>query len=98
MLAAKMAAMRPWASPCTRAAIHRGLKAGVNGGYPPFSGRRPQKRAEGLSGGAGNRCYGKYESLAGIKKRVVGEIILKSIKLWLQLNCESKVLIREVVT
>ena len=25
----------------------------------PETGRRPQKRAEGLSGGAGKRCYGK---------------------------------------
>jgi len=34
-------------------------------GKVPETAFRPQKRAEGLYGGAGKRCYGKYESPAG---------------------------------
>lgn len=30
----------------------------------PETARTPQDRAEGLSGGAGKRCYGKYSLLA----------------------------------
>ena len=33
---------------------------------------RTEKRAEGLSGGAGKRCYGKSDSLAGTKKAPQG--------------------------
>ncbi len=29
----------------------------------PKTGRRPQKRAEGVWGGAGNRCYGKFTAI-----------------------------------
>jgi hypothetical protein len=42
---------------------HQGRFSGVWTGKAPETARTPQDRAEGLSGGAGKRCYGKLDSL-----------------------------------
>ena len=50
----------------------RRVSSGFSGGLLPVLPVSRQKRPGGLSGGAGNGCYGKSDSLAGTKKAPQG--------------------------
>lgn len=47
----------------------------------PETALRPQNRAEGLSGGAGKRCYGKSVRLGGYKEILSAVIMDAKIRL-----------------